>query len=416
MRIAVVGAGVSGLVVARHLHSSHDVTVLESGERPGGHIHTWDVTLQGERYALDSGFIVYNERNYPNFTRLLGELGVATRSSTMSFSVRHDASGVEYNGSTLRKLFVQPWNIARPAFLRMIHDIIRFNREAIGAIAAGGTGLTLGDLLDRAGYSRSFQEWYLLPMGSAIWSVPTGTVRAMPARFFVEFFRNHGMLTVDQRPEWRVIRGGSARYMEALIAPFRDRIRLRHPVRFVVRTPGGVLVDGVPYDRVVFACHSDEALAILGDATRAEREVLSALPYETNDAVVHTDRRLLPVRRSAWGAWNYLVSDEPGAPATVTYLLNQLQSLPAPVPFCVTLNDRGRIDPALVIGRARYAHPIATMAGERARQRRGEISGVGRTHFAGAYWGNGFHEDGVVSALAVVEEIVGAAASTARVA
>ena len=416
MRIAVVGAGVSGLVVARHLHTSHEVTVFEAGERVGGHIHTWDLPLQGKRYALDSGFIVYNERNYPNFTRLIAELGVATQPSTMSFSVRHDASGVEYNGSSLRQLFAQPWNVARPAFLRMIYDIIRFNREAVGAIAGGGRELTLGDLLDGAGYSRAFQEWYLLPMGSAIWSIPTGTVRAMPARFFVEFFRNHGMLTVDQRPQWRVITGGSARYMEALIAPFRDRIRTRHPVRRVVRTVGGVEVDGVRYDRVVFACHSDEALAILGDATAAEREVLTALPYETNDAVVHTDRRLLPTRGSAWGAWNYLVSDEPGAPATVTYLLNQLQSLEAPVPFCVTLNDRGRIDPALVIGRARYAHPIATMAGERARRRRGEISGHHGTHFCGAYWGNGFHEDGVVSALAVVDEIKGAAASNARVA
>jgi predicted NAD/FAD-binding protein len=416
MRIAVVGAGVSGLVVARHLHSSHDVTVLEAGERPGGHIHTWDVTLRGERYALDSGFIVYNERNYPNFTRLIGELGVATQPSTMSFSVRHDAAGVEYNGSTLRKLFVQPWNIARPAFLRMLRDILRFNREAVGAIAAGGAGLTLGEFLDQAGYSRAFQEWYLLPMGSAIWSVPTGTVRAMPARFFVEFFRNHGMLTVDQRPEWRVISGGSARYMEALIAPFRDRIRTRHPVRRVVRTPGGVEVDGVRYDRVVLACHSDEALAILGDATPTEREVLTALPYEMNDAVVHIDRRLLPSRQSAWGAWNYLVSDEPGAPATVTYLLNQLQSLAAPVPFCVTLNDRGRIDPSLVIGRARYAHPVATMAGERARRRRGEISGQTGVHFCGAYWGNGFHEDGVVSGLAAVDEIRAASAPDARVA
>jgi len=416
MRVAVVGAGVSGLVVAHHLHASCDVTVLEAGERPGGHVHTWEVALAGERYALDSGFIVYNERNYPNFTRLLAGLGVATQPSTMSFSVRHDAAGVEYNGSTLRQLFAQPLNIARPAFLRMIYDIVRFNREAVHRLEAEDGEPTLGDLLDRAGYSRSFQEWYLLPMGSAIWSIPTGTVRAMPARFFVEFFRNHGMLTVDQRPEWRVISGGSARYVEALVAPFRDRIRLRHPVRFVVRTPGGVLVDGVPYDRVVFACHSDEALAVLGDATRTEREVLSALPYETNDAVVHTDRRLLPRRRRAWGAWNYLVSDEPGAPATVTYLLNQLQSFTTPVPFCVTLNDRGRIDPALVIGRARYAHPIATLAGARARARRSEISGVGRTHFAGAYWGNGFHEDGVVSALAVVKEIAGAAASTVRVA
>jgi predicted NAD/FAD-binding protein len=323
---------------------------------------------------------------------------------------------VEYNGSTLRQLFAQPWNLARPAFLRMLHDIVRFNREAVGAIGAGGSELTLGELLDQAGYSRSFQEWYLLPMGSAIWSVPMGTVRAMPARFFVRFFENHGMLTVDRRPEWRVITGGSARYMEALVAPFRDRIRTRHEVRRVVRTPGGVEVDGVRFDRVVFACHSDQALAILGDATPAEREVLTALPYEANEAVIHADRRLLPTRRSAWGAWNYRVSAEPGAPATITYLLIQLQSIDAPFPFCVTLNDRGRIDPALVIGRERYAHPIATMAGERARARRNEISGQRHTHFCGAYWGNGFHEDGVVSALAVVDELRGAVTEQVRVA
>ena len=405
MKIAIIGSGVSGLVAARRLHPDHAVTVFESDARIGGHVHTWDVKLAGRTWYVDTGFIVYNERNYPFFHRLLSELGVATQASSMSFSVRHDRANLEYNGSTVRQLLVQKRNALRPSFLRMLVDIARFNREAPRVIRAGATGASVGDVLRRGRYSGAFRDWYLLPMGSAIWSVPAASVLDMPATFFIEFFENHGMLTVDDRPQWRVIRGGSARYTDALTGPFRDRIRTGHRVRRVERFPEWVEVDGERFDRVVLACHSDDALAMLADPTAAERDVLGALPYQENDAVLHTDVSVLPRRRAAWGAWNYRASDDSSAPAVVTYNMNMLQSLDAPETFCVTLNGADAIDPARVVGRVRYRHPVAIPAGTAARARRAEVSGANRTHYCGAYWGNGFHEDGVVSALAVVGEI-----------
>lgn len=414
MRIAVVGSGVSGLVAARELHRAHDVTVFEADRRVGGHVHTWTVRAGGRDWAVDSGFIVYNERNYPRFTRLLAELGVASRPSTMGFSVHSDRTGLEYNGSSLRGLFVQPRNLANPAFLRMLADILRFNREAPRAVRRAAGEEPLGALLERGRYSRAFREWYIQPMASAIWSVPLARVLEMPAAFFVRFFENHGLLTVGDRPRWRVVRGGSARYVEALVAPFRDRIRVGRPVRGVTRLADRVEVDGESFDRVVLACHSDQALALLADATAAEREVLGALPYQVNEAVVHTDVSMLPRSRAAWASWNYRLGGDPAAPATLTYNMNILQSLDAPETFCVTLNGGDAVDPARVLGRVRYHHPVYTVAGQAARRRRGEISGPNRTHFCGAYWGNGFHEDGVVSALAVGREIATAARAEVR--
>ena len=412
MRVAIVGSGVSGLVAARQLHPRHDVTVFEADDRIGGHVHTWDVQSRGGVSAIDSGFIVYNERNYPHFTRLLRELRVATQPSTMSFSVRHDRARIEYNGSTLAQLFVQKRNLVRPDFLRMIAQILRFNRDAVHTVRAGSTELSLGDVLESGQYSKEFREWYLLPMGSAIWSVPSAAVLDMPAAFFVEFFHNHGMLTVDDRPQWRVVQGGSARYVDALVAAFRDRIRLRHRVRSVTRSGDHVEVDGERFDRVILACHSDQALRLLTDPSAAERAVLRALPYQPNDAVLHTDTSVLPRARSAWGAWNYRVGDDPGAPAVVTYDMNILQSLPGATTYCVTLNGGRFIDPATVIGRVSYSHPMSAAGSTAARARRAEISGENRTHFCGAYWGNGFHEDGVVSAMAAAAEVEAIASGT----
>ncbi len=406
MRIAIVGSGVSGLVAARALASKHEITVFEADSRIGGHVHTWDVgAAGGERLSIDSGFIVYNEYNYPNFSRLLAELGVATQPTAMSFGVRCDRTGLEYNGTTVNQLFVQRRNLIKSSFWRMIREILRFNREAPIAVRNGAESATLGDLLDRGGYSAMFREQYLLPMGSALWSVPRTQVLDMPAQFFVQFFENHGMLTVNDRPQWRVVRGGSTRYVEALIAPFRDRIETDHPVRRVERFDDRVEVDGVAFDRVVIACHSDQALAMLVDPTRAERDVLGALPYQQNEAVVHTDISVLPRARGAWGAWNYRVSADPDAPATVTYNMNILQSLAARETYCVTLNDDTGIDRSRIIGRVRYHHPMYTLAGAAAQARRSEISGPNRTHFCGAYWGNGFHEAGATSGLDVVREI-----------
>jgi predicted NAD/FAD-binding protein len=414
MRVAIVGSGVAGLVAAYRLHRNHAVTVFEADDRIGGHVHTWAVRVGGRQWHVDSGFIVYNERTYPRFTRLLAELGVATQPSTMSFSVRHDRAGLEYNGSTIPHLFVQKRNLLRPSFLRMLGEILRFNRDATAA-SREASGETLGALLDRGGYSRAFRDWYLLPMGSAIWSIPPAIVLAMPWAFFVAFFHNHGMLTVEDRPQWRTVRGGSARYVETLVASFRDRIRLRHRVRRVTRREDGVNVDGEAFDRVVLACHSDQALALLADPTPEERRVLGALPYQANEAILHTDTSVLPRRRRAWGAWNYRVADDPAAPAVVTYHMNLLQSLDAPRTLLVTLNGESCVDPAQVLGRVRYHHPIATVPGGVARTRRAEISGQLRTHYCGAYWGNGFHEDGVASGLAVAAEVEAAARNSAPV-
>ncbi len=417
MKIAIVGSGVSGLVAARSLAGEHEITVFEAGSRIGGHVHTWDVDVEGgAQIAVDSGFIVYNERNYPNFTRILGELGVITQPTVMSFGVRCDRTGLEYNGTTLDQLFVQRANLLRPSFWRMIREILRFNREAPLAIRNSAAAVTLGELLDRGRYSAKFREQYLLPMGSALWSVPRAKVLDMPALFFVRFFDNHGMLTVNDRPQWRVVSGGSARYVEALVAPFRDRIVANRPVRRVERFMDRVEVDGAAFDRVVLACHSDQALAMLADATASEREVLGALPYQVNDAVLHTDVSVLPHARRAWGAWNYRISTDADMPATVTYDMNILQSLSARATYCVTLNDTGSIDPACVIGTVRYHHPMYTLAGAAAQERRSEISGANRTHFCGAYWGNGFHEAGATSGLAAAQEILHAAKYSPQVA
>ena len=403
MRIAIVGSGVSGLVAARILHQRHEVTLFEADSRIGGHVHTWNIESSAGKLAIDSGFIVYNERNYPNFTRLLAELNVRTQPSTMSFSVRQDREGIEYNGSTLRQIFVQKGNLVRPAFLRMIAEILRFNRESLATIRSAD--LSLRDLLEAGGYSTAFRDWYLVPMGSAIWSIPAAVVLDMEARFFVEFFHNHGMLTVDNRPQWRVVRGGSARYVEALVEPFRDRIRFNHPIRRVTRREDFVDLDGDRFDRVVLACHADQALALLSDASCAEREVLGAFPYQSNEALLHTDTSVLPRARAAWGAWNYRVGADPAAPAVVTYNMNILQSINAAETYSVTLNGAGYIDPSKVVGRAHYHHPILTKGSTEARGRRAEVSGPNRTHYCGAYWGNGFHEDGVVSAIAAAQEI-----------
>ena len=403
MKVAIVGSGISGLTVAHMLQRQHEITVFEANDYVGGHTNTVDVSLNDQQWSVDTGFIVYNERNYPNFTRLLGQLGVDTQPSTMSFSVRCDRTGLEYNGSTMRQLFVQKRNLFRPSFYRMIRDILRFNRDALQAVWDAGSGATLGDVLHSGKYSKQFSEQYLVPMGSAIWSVPATRVLDMPADFFVRFFTNHGMLSVNDRPEWRVIQGGSRRYVEKLTQSFADRVRLNTPVRQILRADDHVSVDGEVFDQVVLACHSDQALRLLGDPSATEREVLKALPYQENDVVLHTDTSLLPRARSAWAAWNYRIPEKADVPVQLTYDMNVLQSLNASQTFCVSLNASDRIDPSKVLFQVRYDHPVYTVQGIEAQERHADISGIRRTHFCGAYWGNGFHEDGVKSALAVGE-------------
>jgi len=406
MRIAVVGTGISGLVAAYVLSRQHDLTLFEAAGRVGGHTHTLEVERFGRRFAIDTGFIVFNEHTYPNFIRLLEHLGVASQPTTMSFSVRCERTGLEYNGSDLNGLFAQRRNLLRPSFYRMLADILRFYREAPALLDDRDDRLTLGEYLRRERYSRAFIDQHLLPMGAAVWSSAPRRLLEFPARYFVQFFARHGFLAVSGRPRWRVVTGGSQQYLGPLTRPLRDRIRVGCPVRAIVRRRDGVRITPwgagpERFDAVIVATHSDQALALLADPSRAEQAILGAIPYQRNDTVLHTDARLLPRRRRAWAAWNYHLVDPPAETAAVTYNMNILQGLESPEPFCVTLNRSAAIDPTKVLARLAYDHPVYTPAGVAAQRRWGEINGVNRTYFCGAYWGYGFHEDGVNSGLAV---------------
>ena len=405
MRIAVIGAGIAGNVVASRLHPHHEVSVFEAGDHIGGHAHTHQIEIEGRPLAVDTGFIVYNEATYPNFSRLLAELGVVSQASTMSFSVHNEASRLEYNGTTINTLFAQRRNLFRPRFHRMWRDILRFNAQAPGHLAAGlDHDTSLGEYVREQGYSREFVADYLVPMAAAIWSAAPADIGAMPARFLIGFFRNHGMLSVNDRPQWRTVRGGAMSYVERLVAPFRAHVHLRTPVIGVRRHAGGVRLrlrggEDRHFDRVFFACHSDQALALLEDASHAERTILGAIPYQENEVVLHTDTHLLPRRRLAWAAWNYHVPRVPAERVCVTYNMNILQALPVATTLCVTLNRSAAIDPRRVLRRLSYQHPLFTRAAVAAQARWAEINGVQASYYCGAYWRYGFHEDGVVSAL-----------------
>ena len=406
MRIAIVGAGISGMLAASLLCEEHEVTLFEANAYLGGHTHTVQVPLAGRTYEVDTGFIVFNDRTYPNFIALMNRLGVASQPSQMSFSVKCERTGLEYNGTTMNSLFAQRRNLIRPRFLRMIRDIVRFNREGTAWADSGDDHTTLGRFLRDRGYSTPFIEEYVVPMGAAIWSADPTQMDRFPARYFLQFFRNHGMLSVGRRPQWRVITGGSHRYVEPLTRPYRDKVRVSCPIRSITRHSDHVAVaprngSAERYDHVVLATHSDQALALLSDPSPREREILGALPYQENEAVLHTDDTILPTRRLAWAAWNYHILRESHGRAALTYQMNILQSLDAPKSFCVTLNHSNAIAPDSVIMRLTYHHPVYTREGVAAQRRHAEISGVNRTSYCGAYWGFGFHEDGVKSALAV---------------
>jgi predicted NAD/FAD-binding protein len=404
VRIAIVGAGVSGLVAAHLLHREHEIVVYESNGYAGGHTNTIRVDTAHQTHHVDTGFIVMNDRNYPNFTRLLDRLGVARQPTHMSFSVKGEEPEFEFSG-TPRGLFCQPGNAVSPRFQRMIVDLLRFNRALRRLLDHEESGESMTDFLERHRFSRAFVERLIVPQLSAVWSADPREAGSFPARFIAEFFANHGMLGFRNRPRWATVAGGSARYVEALTEPFAEHIRLSTPVSSVTRHDGHVEVvaagaAGETFDQVIIATHSDQALRMLSDASAREHELLGAIAYQPNEAVLHTDSTLLPRRRAARSAWNFHLLREPKPLSTVTYYMNHLQRLSADRDFCVTLNRTEAIDPAKIIRTIPYAHPMYTPGGVAAQAEHSSISGLdGRTHYCGAYWGWGFHEDGVVSAL-----------------
>src|SRR5215218_7105453 len=413
MKIAIVGTGISGLVAAHKLAPEHEIVVYEAGGRIGGHTHTVPVAAEDGTHWIDTGFIVFNDRNYPNFEALLAELGVPSQPSQMSFSVADGRGRFEYSG-TPWGLFARPAHLLSPSFLGMLGEWRRFNREARALIGMNGTAPSLGHWLAQQGFSRHFVERLIVPQASAVWSADPEQMWSFPASFMAEFFENHGMYNLRDRPKWRTVSGGSRSYVEAIAAPWRDRVRLRAPVRRVERLLDGVRVeaDGCEseeFDQVVIATHSDQALAMLGDPSAAEREVLGAVPYQRNEAVLHTDAAMMPRRRAAWSSWNFHLGEGPSLGTTVTYWMNKLQRLRARRHYFVTLNRGAEIDPAKVIRTISYDHPVYTKEGVAAQSRHAEISDPARrTHYCGAYWGWGFHEDGVVSANRAVEGIAAA--------
>lgn len=407
MRIAVIGSGIAGLGAAWLLSRTHEVVLYEKESRLGGHTHTHRVRLGGREYAVDTGFIVFNEENYPLLTRLFAELGVATQATTMSFSVHDARTGLEYNAGSLGGLFAQPRNLASPKFLRMLGEIRRFYRDAHFLLEIEGDGPSLGDYLREQRYSPLFIDDHLLPMTGALWSSPPTLALEFPAKHLVRFMRNHRMLQVAGRPEWRVVSGGSSCYIEAMRRGRKAHERTSHKVLRVTREAECVRV-ATPvgedtFDQVVLACHADDALAMLADAHADESEILGAMHYQHNEAVLHTDARALPTRRRAWAAWNAHVPEQVDAPCTVSYCMNILQSLDAPEPLVTTLNRTADIDPRKIIARMQYRHPVQSHASVAAQRRRVEINGRNRTWFAGAYWGYGFHEDGLRSGIEVAQ-------------
>ena len=414
-KIAIIGSGISGLTCAYLLNRDHEVHLFEANDYFGGHTQTTDVYVDGTTYPVNTGFIVFNDWTYPNFIELMRQLGVASEDSDMSFSVKAPATDMEYNGHDFNSLFAKRTNLLNPKFWLMLRDILRFNRETRAQLEAGELSRqeTLGNYLKRNNYGDYFRRYYIIPMGAAVWSASEAMMMEFPLFFFVRFFNNHGMLSVDDRPQWRVISGGSRSYVEKITQQLpAEQIHLNAPVVSVTRRMNQVelrykTADGEHtdiFDDVIFSCHSDQALKMLDDATEQEQEILGKIPYQMNDVVLHHDETLLPKRRAAWAAWNYHIDADSSDRETVavTYYMNRLQNFDhCPQHFCVTLNKTEDIDPEKIIRQFSYAHPVFTMVGMQAQQQHHLINNKMNTHYCGAYWFNGFHEDGVNSALRV---------------
>lgn len=415
MKIAIVGAGISGLVAAYRLHDRHDITVYETEDRPGGHTATVDVVVDGETQRVDTGFIVFNDWTYPGFISLMDELGVPSRQSDMSFSVSCQSTGLEYAGvdgnlAMINSLFAQRRRLLSPQYIGMLLDILRFNRQATHDVEADTIPQdTLQEYVRRHRYSDMFRDFYLVPMASAIWSTPFNDMLDFPMPFMLPFMYRHGLISVNRRPKWRTISGGSDSYITPMTSSFRDRIRLSTPVTGISRSDTGVMVhtaaDSQEYEQVILACHSDQALSLLRDPAEVESQVLGAIRYQPNEVVLHTDASVLPRNRRAWASWNYRMSDDRSGLPRLSYDMNRLMGLTSRHQFCVTLNDSASIDPSCVLRRFTYAHPIFDSAAAAAQQRWHDINGQHRTWYCGAWWGKGFHEDGVSSALRVVDAL-----------
>jgi len=408
MKIAIVGSGISGNTVAHLLHKKHNITLFEKNNRIGGHSHTHNIEINGSPISVDTGFIVFNKKTYPLFSSLLRELDVAHEDSKMSFSVFSKKTGLEYNGTTLNTLFSQRRNIFNPKFIKMIFEILRFNKESLGLLNTSKE-LSLGDYLAKNTYSDYFLKNYILPMGSAIWSSNLETMIKFPAKFFVTFLHNHGMLNINNRPQWLTISNGSKSYVQKLCYPFIDNIRLNSNIKFIERKSNKVIVHSKygseNFDYIFMACHSNEALAILKDASNNEKEILGAIPYTNNEVYLHTDSSIMPKYKLSWAAWNYNIDSKESEPITLTYNMNILQNIKIETPVLVTLNPKGCIDPKKIIKKLNYAHPTFSIDSITAQKKHHIISGINRTFFAGAYWGNGFHEDGVKSAYDSVKQL-----------
>lgn len=407
MKIAIIGSGISGNTLAYYLNPHHQITLFESNDRIGGHSHTHHIDIFNQKVSVDTGFIVFNKKTYPNFLKLLHELKVPYENSAMSFSVKDSQKDFEYNGTSLNALFAQRKNFMNPRFYKMISEILRFNKSSI-ILLSSDEEISLGDYLKREGYSDFFKKYYILPMGSAIWSSNIKTMMEFPAKFFIQFFNNHGMLNINDRPQWLTISGGSINYVNKMIEPFRKKIKLNQNIKYVERKKDHIAIhhkDRIEkFDWVFFACHSDEAFKLIKSPGLHEKNILKAIPYTDNEVVLHYDDHFMPKRKLAWAAWNYHIDDNANSPASLTYNMNILQNLKTEAPLLVTLNPMQKINKKKIIKTLSYAHPQYSLRSIEAQSKYHLISGVNRTSFAGAYWGNGFHEDGVKSALDAIQQ------------
>lgn len=407
MKIAIIGSGISGNTLAHYLNPHHQITLFESNDRIGGHSHTHHIDVLNQKVSVDTGFIVFNKITYPNFLNLLHELKVPYENSAMSFSVRDGQKDFEYNGTSLNALFAQRKNFMNPRFYKMIREILRFNKCSI-TLLNSDEEISLGDYLRREEYSDFFKKYYILPMGSAIWSANIKTMMQFPAKFFIQFFNNHGMLNINDRPQWLTISGGSINYVKKMIEPFRKKIKLNQAIKYIERKKDYIAIHHndhlEKFDWVFFACHSDEALKLIKRPTLQEKNILKAIPYTENEVVLHYDDLFMPKRKLAWAAWNYHINDNFNSPVSLTYNMNILQNLKIRVPILVTLNPQQKINKKKIIKILSYAHPQYNLGSIQAQSNHHLISGINRTSFAGAYWGNGFHEDGVKSALNAITQ------------